>query len=120
MPKVQDSLLGYKEEKRAEMKKTTYIIIAIAIVFLVILGYVMFLFYSKSGDAAGDGNENGGTINACVELGCEENDVYVGSVNSDKYYECDCRYAKNINPENIVCFKNDAEALSDNRTKSEC
>lgn len=101
------------------MKKTTYLIIAIAIVLLVILGYVMFLFYSKSGDAAGNGNEND-TGNACVELGCSEDDVYVGSVNSDKYYECSCRYAKNINPENIVCFKSDEEALADGRVKSEC
>ena len=56
----------------------------------------------------------------CVEIGCNVSDIYAGSINSDKYYECDCRYAKNINPENVVCFATDAEAIAENRVKSEC
>ena len=56
----------------------------------------------------------------CVELGCEEGSVYIGSVNSDKYYECTCHYAERIHPENIICFKTKAEAESDDRVLSEC
>jgi len=57
---------------------------------------------------------------ACKQLGCADGMLFAGSVNSDKYYDCDCGYAKNINPENLVCFSSDEEALADGRTKSEC
>jgi hypothetical protein len=58
--------------------------------------------------------------NDCLKLGCSEDTIYVGSINSDKYYECRCGWAQNINPENLACFSSDAEALADNRVKSEC
>ena len=58
--------------------------------------------------------------NVCVELGCSENTLYVGSENSNKYYACDCRYAKNINPENIVCLKSHKEAIADGREWTTC
>jgi hypothetical protein len=38
--------------------------------------------------------------------------MFVGSKNSDKYHKPDCRFAKNIKPENIVCFKNEEDAKS--------
>lgn len=57
---------------------------------------------------------------ACIDLGCAENMLFAGSKNSDKYYNCNCGWAKTINPENLVCFSSDSEALSDNRIKSEC
>ena len=56
----------------------------------------------------------------CINLGCGEDNLFVGSINSDKYYNCDCRYAQQINSENIICFKTDEEALNDERVKSEC
>lgn len=58
--------------------------------------------------------------NACMDVGCERSDIYAGSVKSDKYYECSCRWAKSVNPENLVCFSSDAEAVADNRTLSVC
>ncbi|HRZ95780.1 MAG TPA: hypothetical protein P5262_04440 [Candidatus Moranbacteria bacterium] len=38
--------------------------------------------------------------------------AYVGSKNSNKYHLSTCRWAKNIKPENVICFKdkNDAES----------
>jgi len=57
---------------------------------------------------------------ACIELGCGENMLFAGSKNSDKYYNCDCGWAKTINPENLICFSSDEQALADNRIKSEC
>ncbi|MBR9706102.1 hypothetical protein GOV14_03650 [Candidatus Pacearchaeota archaeon] len=57
---------------------------------------------------------------ACTKIGCETGSIYVGSINSDKYYACDCHYANRINPENIICFRSDEEALAQNRIKSEC
>ena len=56
----------------------------------------------------------------CINLGCSQGSIYVGSKNSDKYYVCDCHYADRIKPENVVCFESDEEALNQGRTKSEC
>jgi hypothetical protein len=67
-------------------------------------------------------------VNSCINLGCSSNNespsssnyIYVGSKNSDKYYECSCGYAKNILPQNIICFASDEEAIADGREKGEC
>lgn len=56
----------------------------------------------------------------CAQLGCPSNTLFVGSAGSDKYYECKCGWAKTINPENLVCFSSDEQALSQDRVKSEC
>jgi hypothetical protein len=41
-----------------------------------------------------------------------QNCAYIGSKNSNKYHLPTCRWAKNIKPENLICFKdkNDAES----------
>lgn len=61
-------------------------------------------------------------VNSCISLGCpaESQSIYAGSKNSDKYYECSCGYAKNILPENIICFASDEEAIADGKEKVEC
>jgi hypothetical protein len=41
-----------------------------------------------------------------------QNCAFVGSKNSNKYYPPSCSYAKRIKPENLVCFKDAAEAQS--------
>lgn len=46
----------------------------------------------------------------CLELGCSENTIYVGSINSDKYYKCTCSYANRIYSKNIICFSSKLEA----------
>ncbi|NTV40691.1 MAG: hypothetical protein HGA61_00220 [Candidatus Moranbacteria bacterium] len=46
--------------------------------------------------------------------------TYVGSRSSNKFYLPTCSYAKRIKPENVVCFKTAAEALSQGRTESKC
>ncbi|MCF7910557.1 hypothetical protein K9L16_02690 [Candidatus Pacearchaeota archaeon] len=56
----------------------------------------------------------------CQELGCYNNELYVGSKNSDKYYYCTCHYASRINSENIICFSSAAEAESKNYIYIEC
>ena len=103
--------------------RTLYILIIIIVVLSI--GGILFYFYSKPAPES----DHQPTVpftplfesnNSCEYLGCPEGSVYAGSINSDKYYPCDCRYAKNINPENVVCFGNDAEALAENRTKSDC
>jgi len=57
---------------------------------------------------------------ACLALGCPEGTIYVGSVNSDKYYVCDCHYADTILPENIFCFSSESEAIDLGYVKVEC
>ena len=60
--------------------------------------------------------------NVCqIQLGCESSNAqYVGSINSDKYYICDCHYSKRIKPENIICFDSDEEAINQGYTKVDC
>lgn len=48
----------------------------------------------------------------------QKNCAFVGSKNSDKFYPPSCSYAKRIKPENVVCFANAQEALSQGRTQS--
>jgi hypothetical protein len=38
--------------------------------------------------------------------------AYVGSKNSNKYHLLTCRWAKNIKPENLVCFSDENQAKS--------
>ena len=52
------------------------------------------------------------TSNDCESLGCPPGTQFVGSKNSDKYHRCDCRYAKKIKIENLVCFSSREEAES--------
>ncbi len=46
--------------------------------------------------------------------------VFVGSKNSDKYHVPTCSYAKRIKPENIVCFKDKAEAQARGYKADKC
>lgn len=46
--------------------------------------------------------------------------IFVGSKNSDKYHVPTCSYAKRIKPENVVCFKDKAEAQARGYTADKC
>ena len=87
------------------------LLISVIVLIIIILGTIAWFIYKSQEDNTSD---------SCTELGCQAGAVYVGSINSDKYYECDCHYAKQINPENIVCFSSDENAEADGRVKSEC
>ena len=52
------------------------------------------------------------TSNDCESLGCPPGTQFVGSKNSNKYHVCDCRYAKKIKSENLICLSNKGEAES--------
>ena len=121
-------------------------LIIISIIVLVIIGVVIGIYYYALNDneqlVGGDKDEHGCIGSAgytwsetkqecvreweeqmkadCLALDCPPESIFAGSINSDKYYECRCRWAKSVNPENLICFKNDAEAVNDGRTKSEC
>lgn len=90
------------------MNTKKVLIICIIIVLVLILSYAGYLLITNP------------KTNVCQDLGCSDDAVYVGSINSDKYYVCDCHYAKRIKPENIICFSSDQEALSQNYIKVEC
>lgn len=86
-------------------------ILVIIILLIIILGITTWLILKNQEDIIST---------SCTELGCQSNAVYVGSVNSDKYYECDCHYADRINPENIICFTSDSDAQNKGYVKSDC
>jgi len=88
------------------MKKAIILIV----ILIAIIGLAIGIFYwNKDVPQA-----------SCTKLGCNENAKYVGSINSDKYYLCDCHYANRINSENIVCFNSDKDATSKGHVKSDC
>jgi hypothetical protein len=96
------------------------------LILIIVSGLFYFVFWGSPPDIE-FGNETledkvGDLIplTACIELGCDLDTIYVGSVNSDKYYECDCRYAKAVLPDNIACFDSDEDAVSQGYTKSDC
>ena len=125
------------------MRKTLIITI---IIVLIILGAVIGIYYyalNNSEDLVGGDKDEHGCIGSagytwdetkqecvrvweeemkevCIEIGCPEDSLFAGSINSDKYYSCKCRWAKSVNPENLICFSSDAEAVSQDREKSEC
>lgn len=55
----------------------------------------------------------------CVNLGCPKGTSAVGSKNSDKWHYCNCRWAKRIKAENLVCFKTTKEAESKGYVESQ-
>lgn len=56
---------------------------------------------------AQEGSKNTNSQNMPIQ-GC----AYAGSKNSNKYHLPNCRWAKNIKPENLICFKDKNEAES--------
>jgi len=92
------------------MNTRKILIILIIIVTIAILSYAAFLLTT---------NKKTNT-SVCQSLGCPQGSIYAGSVNSDKYYVCDCHYAKTIKKENIICFSSDSEATGKGYTKIDC
>ena len=54
--------------------------------------------------------EAASTGNGCASLGCPDDTLYVGSLNSDKYHECTCKWAQKISEKNLACFKSKQDA----------
>jgi len=105
--------------------RTIIIIIAVIIIFSILFGVIYFIESRNQLPPDKILEEHfeediKSKIDACIELGCEPGSIYVGSINSNKYYECSCHYAKRIKPENIICFATDEQAVADGRVKSEC
>jgi hypothetical protein len=55
------------------------------------------------------------TIGPCQELGCDPGMSFVASKNSDKYHNCDCKWAEKINEDNLVCYASVKEAKDDDK-----
>jgi len=47
----------------------------------------------------------------CVKLGCSEGTKYVGSKKSNRYHLCTCKWARRISKKNLICFRNEDEAI---------
>jgi hypothetical protein len=95
-------------------------LILIAVVIFFIILFILVAFYWQRQSIPVENSELTENSKRCIELGCPENSIYVGSINSDKYYECECHYADSIKLENLICFSSESEAESTGRTKSEC
>ena len=85
------------------------------IIFLVIIVIIGLAFFYNSYYSNKETPED-----SCNVLGCASGTKYVGSINSDKYYSCNCRYVQQINSENIICFESDDDAISQDYIKLDC
>ena len=99
-------------------------VIVIIMIWVVIgsLAYVFYFTNSNNTINSDDLNDSNTSLEktTCIDLGCSETTNFVGSANSDKYYPCDCRFAKTVNPENIVCFQSEQVAEIKGYTRSDC
>ena len=53
---------------------------------------------------------------SCIDP--KEDCLYVGSKSSDIYHKPDCKFAKKIKPENLICYKSEEEVKNLNRCNS--
>jgi lipopolysaccharide export system protein LptC len=90
------------------MNKLKFLKMSIIIILIILVACASYLLITHK------------KTNVCQSLGCPDNTIYVGSINSNKYYTCDCQYAKRIKSENIICFSSDSEALEKNYIKVDC
>ena len=119
------------------MKKGVVIAILVILILFVLatIAYAIYKINSISNLESKDNKQKENTVyeennssnlntgieeSACASLGCPKNTMYVGSKNSDKFYECSCRYAKRVKPENIVCFSSESDARAKGYSLSEC
>ncbi len=135
-----------KEDKRKLVIALIIIFVIILVVLLIIFAIEYSIYWNSDdkiactmeakicpdGSAVGRNSSNNcefdecpnqvNLVNSCISLGCpaESQSIYAGSKNSDKYYDCSCGYAKNILPENLVCFVSDEEAENEGRERGEC
>ena len=77
------------------------LLLLVAVVFIIIFALVAYYHVYQEDVNAKDLDEKDEQAlkenhERCLELGCSYGDIYVGSVNSDKYYDCDCHYAERI------------------------
>ena len=86
-----------------------FFILLIILIFLVVFGIIYFIFFRSIVEE-----------NICENLGCLTGENFVGSINSDKYYECSCSNVKRINKENIICFVSESDAQEIGYTKGRC
>lgn len=101
------------------MEKSVKIILACIIFLLIaIIGFSLFTYFKYSENKMDGVSLNTGKI--CLDLGCNAKTNFVGSINSNKYYSCGCRYAKLIKPENLNCFESEEEAVSEGYNKVDC
>jgi len=100
------------------MDRVIIVLSIIAVIILVLVGIGVFYALNDSNDS-NTSSPATTTNNECVELGCNPDTLYVGSINSDKYYPCDCHYAERILLENIICFTSDNDATTKEYEKVE-
>ncbi|HLC56135.1 MAG TPA: thermonuclease family protein [Candidatus Nanoarchaeia archaeon] len=52
------------------------------------------------------------SLSDCQKLGCPVNTQFVGSKNSNYFYDCNCVYASRIKKDNLICFSNKEDAIN--------
>ena len=113
------------------MKVGTFLLFMMGVLIFVVICAGLLYYMNSTNDDKNIQDKEGDDVNdeevtiedeglACLELGCPDGTLYVGSINSDKYYVCSCHYAERINPENLKCFVSDSEAVEMGYLKVDC
>ncbi len=97
------------------------ILVLIILIFigLFILGNVLNNAFQKN-NSESENKSTKDSEKTCTDFGCEPGSKYIGSINSDKFYTCDCHYANRIHSKNIICFKSKSEAQEQDYEFLEC
>ena len=89
--------------------------VILGLLAVIIIGYLYYL-----GVATEDPAIVGTGKSICENMGCPKNTTLIGSISLNKYYSCDCKYAKLINNKNVKCLASQSEAESVGFRKAKC
>ncbi len=86
-------------------------VVAILVVIAISTMFLVYYYLDVTEDAGTSANEiSSEDIADCIDIGCPEGTVYVGSSESNVYHKCHSGYAVTILPQNRLCFYNASEA----------
>ena len=91
------------------MNAITGMYVFLLIIFIALLGLIVIV-----SDFAGEKDSQA----ECVEKGCGENSLYLGSKSKKEYFSCSCNI--NINKTDLICFEDEKQALSNRYKLKSC
>ena len=88
---------------------------ALVILFVLVLGVVLFAELVERERLPGEFNKT-----MCMLKGCGENDTIIAATTLNVYYNCDCRYIKFVNEKNKACYETEDKAKQEGYERAEC
>ncbi|MBS3091409.1 hypothetical protein J4217_03110 [Candidatus Pacearchaeota archaeon] len=99
------------------MQNAMYVILGVIVIIGIGLIFLLSTWAEKQNLPTANSTEN---KEACINLGCPEGTLYVGSVLKKIYYPCICAIASQINATDLACFETKSRAVLNNFYKGYC